>query len=192
MRALGLTLLGLVSFGWLMDSAAPNVTREFLRNQRFGTAVVIVLSLIVVARAARLYRDRIGSAERPWYALVGILVNVIALTALTFEAHNYFVEHESGFVPTSARLGEGLTISLLWALAAMLLTAIGVRTQRAALRWQGLALFGIVAVKVFFYDLADLRGLYRIASAIVLGVLLLIVSFLYQRRAVAPRKEAGA
>ena len=53
--------------------------------------------------------------------------------------------------------------------------------KAAALRWQGLVLFGITTLKVFFSDLSYLSGLYRIASSIALGVVLLIVSFLYQR-----------
>jgi uncharacterized membrane protein len=50
-----------------------------------------------------------------------------------------------------------------------------------ALRWQGLALFAATTLKVFFIDLDYLSGFYRIASSIALGVVLLIVSLLYQR-----------
>ena len=65
----------------------------------------------------------------------------------------------------------------------------GVRTHVAGLRWQGLALFAIATLKVFFTDLAELSGFYRIASSIALGVVLLIVSFLYQRKIAAEKAE---
>ena len=59
---------------------------------------------------------------------------------------------------------------------------VGVRQASSAMRWQGLALFGLVVGKVFIYDLASLERVYRIVSFMALGVLLLIVSFLYQRK----------
>jgi uncharacterized membrane protein len=49
------------------------------------------------------------------------------------------------------------------------------------LRWQALILIAITVVKVFTYDASQLDLAYRIASFIALGVLLLAVSFLYQR-----------
>ena len=56
-----------------------------------------------------------------------------------------------------------------------------------AARWQALALFGVVVGKAFLYDLSFLQRGYRILSFLVLGVVLLIVSFLYQRRRAAGR-----
>jgi len=48
-----------------------------------------------------------------------------------------------------------------------------------------LALFGIVVAKVFLIDLSYLSGGYRVLSSIVLGIVLLAVSFLYQQRLAA-------
>ena len=67
------------------------------------------------------------------------------------------------------------------------LVVTGVRLKTAALRWQGLALFGATTLKVFVFDLAYLSGVYRIASSVALGLVLLIVSFLYQKSLVARR-----
>jgi uncharacterized membrane protein len=186
MRTLGLLLLALVAFNWLVD---PPYAETFLGNQRFGSAVALVVSLIVVLRASRIYAARVRKDERLWYTVVAVLINILALAAVTLEVHTYYTIHGPEMDPGAARLAEGLVISLLWVLGATGLTVAGVRTHRPALRWQGLALFGIVVVKVFFSDLADLRGLYRIASAIILGVLLLAVSFLYQRRTSTARPE---
>ena len=72
-------------------------------------------------------------------------------------------------------------MSLLWALYASTLLVAGLRQAIAALRWQALALFGITTWKVFAYDMAALNGIYRVASATVLGIVLLAVSFTYQR-----------
>jgi uncharacterized membrane protein len=45
----------------------------------------------------------------------------------------------------------------------------------------GLALLGVTALKVFLLDLSELDRAYRIVSFIVLGAILLAVSYLYQR-----------
>jgi len=44
-----------------------------------------------------------------------------------------------------------------------------------------LLLLGLTIFKVFLFDLSSLEKLYRIISFIVLGAILLAVSFLYQR-----------
>ena len=84
-------------------------------------------------------------------------------------------------------MARSLTTSLLWTLCATALVIVGVRVKSAALRWQGLALFGVTTLKVFFSDLDYLSGFYRVSSSIALGVVLLIVSFLYQRSLAARR-----
>jgi len=53
--------------------------------------------------------------------------------------------------------------------------------EAAELRLQAIALFGIAILKIFIYDLSFLETLYRIFSFVGLGVVLLAVSYLYQR-----------
>jgi uncharacterized membrane protein len=48
-------------------------------------------------------------------------------------------------------------------------------------RWQALLLIAVTTMKVFVYDTSQLDHVYRIMSFIVLGILLLTVSFAYQR-----------
>jgi uncharacterized membrane protein len=142
--------------------------------------------------AARRYRTLLGPNERPWFVLLGIVTNVVVIWALTREVQTFFRfgQDPEGFY--QPRLAEGLVISLLWIAGATALLSAGVRTSTAALRWQGLALFGIASLKVFFHDLAALSGFYRIGSSIALGLLLLGVSFLYQRRVAPERADEAA
>ena len=53
--------------------------------------------------------------------------------------------------------------------------------RSAFLRWQALVLLALTIGKVFTYDVWELEKGYRIISFIVLGVLLLGISFVYQR-----------
>jgi len=49
------------------------------------------------------------------------------------------------------------------------------------MRIEAIVLFGVSIVKIFIYDLSFLDTLYRIFSFVGLGVILLVVSYLYQR-----------
>ena len=83
------------------------------------------------------------------------------------------------------RFQAQLWISVAWALYAAALVVLGFRRRQADLRWAGLGVFAVTLVKVFLVDMAGLSAVYRIGSFLVLGVLLLGASFLYQRRRAA-------
>jgi len=58
---------------------------------------------------------------------------------------------------------------------------IGFWRRLSFLRWQALTLIAITIAKVFLYDLKNLSGALRVLSFIGLGVLLMAISFLYQK-----------
>jgi hypothetical protein len=70
-------------------------------------------------------------------------------------------------------------VSILWALFALGLLLSGILRNVSALRYAALALFTVVAGKVFFGDLARLDAFYRIIAFLCLGVLVLAASFVY-------------
>lgn len=71
------------------------------------------------------------------------------------------------------------SISILWSLFALCLILRGIWRNVRELRYLGLLLFSVVIWKVFFSDLATLDEFYRIIAFIVLGILVLIGSFIY-------------
>ncbi len=70
--------------------------------------------------------------------------------------------------------------ALLHAFGGALLT-VGFIKRSPFLRWQALILFAATIAKVFLVDLSELTQGLRILSFICLGVLLLCVSYVYQR-----------
>lgn len=90
----------------------------------------------------------------------------------------------------SIRNQKNASLSVVWALYAIILIIVGLVRKSAYIRWGGLALFGIVVLKVFLIDLAGLGTLYRIISFIALGIILLIAGFLYYQYA-GHKKETG-
>jgi uncharacterized membrane protein len=58
---------------------------------------------------------------------------------------------------------------------------VGFWRRSAFVRWQALILIAFTIGKVFLVDVSALDRGYRILSFIVLGILLLTISFVYQR-----------
>jgi|APSaa5957512622_1039677.scaffolds.fasta_scaffold09661_2 uncharacterized membrane protein len=84
-------------------------------------------------------------------------------------------------------------VSVLWALFAFALVAVGIRRQIAALRYTGLVLFAIVGGKVFLSDMRGLEAFYRIGALFVSGLFVLGGAIVYMKNpelfAVAPVTE---
>jgi uncharacterized membrane protein len=76
---------------------------------------------------------------------------------------------------------EGNLLTMAWTVEGFLLLAMGFGVRERSLRLSGLALLLVCLVKVFLVDLRGVETLYRIFSFIVLGVILLLVSFGYTR-----------
>jgi uncharacterized membrane protein len=72
-------------------------------------------------------------------------------------------------------------LSLGWFLEAAVLMAIGFWRDSPELRWGSLLLLCAAVVKAFAYDVWQLDLAYRTLSFIGLGILLLVISFAYQR-----------
>lgn len=158
-----------------------------LWNQRFMTYMIAVacfaLGCIFVKRIA----PEFGEAERNVFGALAVAVNAYALIALSLEIWD-FLGRTRGLAIESW-LAQELGLSILWTIYATVLILTGMARRVAILRWQALVLFAIVVAKVFFYDLSTLSRFYRILSFLVLGVLLLGVSFLYQKRALAHKEK---
>ena len=74
-----------------------------------------------------------------------------------------------------------MLLSALWAAAGALALVIGLRRDHFELRVAGFSLLGLAFVKVVAFDLAALDSIYRVASCVALGLLLLGSAFAYQR-----------
>lgn len=161
---------------------------RFLFNARFATFLVVVVCFAAGLHFARSHKEELGRDEENFFGVVGVAVNVFLLWALSAEVYDLF-ERRQALGGVETELGQQLALSLLWILYASLLTIVGFRTAQAGLRWQGLLLFGLVVGKAFLYDLSFLERIYRIVSFVALGVVLLVVSFSYQKRLLARRAE---
>ena len=131
-------------------------------NMRMLTYAMAVAIFAGIAMASARYRKFATAA-----------LNTLALIALTAEIWDAFRSH---------KIVRDFAWSTLWMLYAAGLMITGFLRSNAFLRWLALILLGLTVGKVFFYDLSTLERVYRILSFIVLGILLLAISFAYQKK----------
>jgi hypothetical protein len=74
-----------------------------------------------------------------------------------------------------------LGLSILWGVYALFLVIIGIWKNKKYLRIEAIALFAVTLIKLFFYDISHLGTIPKTIMFVSLGVLLLVISFLYNK-----------
>jgi len=114
--------------------------------------------------------------------LWGIALAVCAFCVLNIEIAGAFAIRGRPFsMLTHGSLSMQLAYSIGWLLFAITLLGVGIRWDTQAVRWAAIAAIVITAFKIFIRDLWSLGQLYRVGSLFGLAVVLILVSFLYQR-----------
>ena len=81
---------------------------------------------------------------------------------------------------------------ILWGLGSFMLMWYGMRTRQRTVRIIALSLFGITLVKLFVYDISGISEGGKVAAFICLGILLLVVSFMYNKLKVLLKDDGGS
>jgi len=74
-----------------------------------------------------------------------------------------------------------LGLSILWGLYSLFMIALGIWKSKKHMRIGAIGLFGVTLIKLFFYDISHLNTIAKTIVFVSLGVLLLIISFLYNK-----------
>jgi hypothetical protein len=187
--ASSLGLLGLAVFAYIMLPTAFTFALEkdhqftLLWNMR--AAALLSLSAASVF-CALLFRNLEEENSRTiqailhsgWCALIFLFLTVETLDA--FEAAKY-AARDSGNSLTYLKNVQQLSLSGIWLLYSIVLMGFGLWRRQQGLRIFSIILFGITILKAFLFDLSFLETLYRIYSFFALGLILVAVSYLYQR-----------
>ncbi len=169
------------------------ITRPIF-NSRMATYAVAIAVLGAVAWYASRRKDHAG---RTAAAVCVVALNLLALIALSREVADYYAQQMASLRPgvswnvqwdpsawtdwQHVKIARDFTYSALWMAYGAMLMVVGFWRRSAFVRWQALVLIAFTIGKVFLYDVSELDRGYRIVSFIVLGALLLAISFVYQR-----------
>lgn len=186
LRIFALVCLAL-GLGALLVINPPASTMPFL-NTRFGTYVISIAVFAFVAwlaRNAQADESIVPILHWPFLAGASVLaVNVLILLAIGWEIHSYWWSrrwHGVWRLFRDTTMYAHFTYSAFFMIFGAALLSIGFWRRSAFLRWQALVVLAVTIAKVFLVDTSELSQGFRIFSFLGLGVLLLAVSFVYQR-----------
>ena len=160
-------------------------------NARMATHAIAIAALAIMAWHGFKRGDETGARAA---AIAVVALNLLALIALSREVADYYARQMANARPLGGQwnppqwsrfhrveIARDFTYSALWMAYGAMLMVVGFWRRSAFVRWLALFLIAATIVKVFAYDTSQLDRVYRILSFIVLGILLLAISFVYQR-----------
>jgi uncharacterized membrane protein len=167
---------------WFFGSRHPQAV---VANLHFAT------NLAAAAVFAAVVRLNLGDDERSRYlaGFASIAFSLTLLVAVSLEIHHYWFCGAGFFRDLCGRYGQlksrenaaGWDDTAWYMLYGAGLMAMGFLRRSAFLRWQALVLLAFTIAKVFLNGVSQQSEGYRVLTFLALGVLLLAVSFAYQR-----------
>jgi uncharacterized membrane protein len=113
-----------------------------------------------------------------WLSAIGIVL----LLSVEMYQLNLWINYEKGLEwAWWENLYYKAGLSIVWSLCSFIMMWLGMHYKFRPLRIISLSLFTLTLIKLFIYDIRNIPPGGKIAAFILLGVLLLTVSFMYQR-----------
>jgi uncharacterized membrane protein len=180
-RAAGGALLAVAAWRWLALSVLQPVPASFrlFVNEASALGGWLIGLLYLLAFAHRARQSSTSDHARSIATLV-VAASVATVILLTSQNHAYW--DIRGASDADATFARQLALSLIWAGYAGALIAVGILRGYRPIRYAAMVLFGMTVLKVFVVDLARLEGIFRVLGLVAVGSILLLVSFLYQKR----------
>jgi uncharacterized membrane protein len=132
----------------------------------------ISFAFIVFSLFTTNYWIRREPVEDSYKILFSLLVHITILWVISSEMLNIM-----DIIKNTHSYKFGL--SIVFGIYALLLFVIGIAGKKKHLRIAGMVLFGATLVKLFFYDITRLDTILKTILFLSIGILMLIVSFLY-------------
>ncbi|HTE00151.1 MAG TPA: DUF2339 domain-containing protein [Mucilaginibacter sp.] len=139
-----------------------------------------VFILLILYKLIMISKTNLQEYIKPvsWFLSAAIVLflslEVCLLSNLAFYSPGTTIDHiETVYIKTA--------LPVLWGLSSFALMWLGMRYKTRVLRIISLTLFTITLVKLFAFDIQNIPAGGKIAAFFCLGVLLLIISFMYQK-----------
>jgi len=131
---------------------------------------VFVLGLIL----ASYYYLQIKWLKRDFRVEFGLALHISTIWILSSELIHWLDIYGSS---EAYKLG----LSILWGSYSLMMIILGIWKHKKYLRIMGIIIFGVTLIKLFIYDVSHLDTIPKTILFISLGILLLIISFLYNK-----------
>lgn len=184
-NVLGYAITGMLAVAFIVAVTAGFYALTVLRNQYQQTAnntityyyqyhylifVLLIAGLFILNSNAK----NLLTVNKNSNIFLVLYIHLIILFILSNEFLHWMSISQ---VTSQYKLG----LSILWAVYALFLVILGIRKKTSYLRIAAIVLFAITLIKLLFYDVAGLTTITKTITFISLGVILLIISYLYNR-----------
>jgi hypothetical protein len=168
-------LQGLYELSELRETYLDQTLTQYYHRGVFNIIVRYVSFLFVALSLVVCYKSILKDFALPVFKKAyDFLLYISVLWIASSELINWMDIAESS---QSYKIG----LSILWGVYSLLIIALGIWKMKKHLRIGGIALFGVTLIKLFFYDISHLNTIAKTVVFVSLGILLLIISFLYNK-----------
>ena len=168
----------LIYFGFQLFKKANKIPKNALLNGKimpwlFVFATVYILSNEVMVHSLAFSKDNINVAQ----IQATIQKSSSDAYSVNLEKRYLYEDKLEGIKAQIIKIGY----PIVWGLFSFIFLIIGIKKQWKNLRIISLSLLGITILKLFIYDIKNVSETGKIIAFILLGVLILIISFVYQK-----------
>ncbi len=173
----------LFSLGIITNLQAHLLTEQKFLEHFFALWIVAILVGVIFYRLIKISEIRGSIAPLSpegfvWLTCIGI---VIFLSFETFWIVNRLFYDPQNALDKIQRVFIKTCLPILWGVCSFCFMWLGMKYKFKTLRIISLVLFLVTLLKLFMFDISNIPAAGKIAAFFCLGVLLLIVSFMYQR-----------
>jgi len=168
-------LLGLFELSELRESYIEQTLVEYYERGMFHIGIRYVSFAFVALVVFDCYKYiQLKMIKRDLTIAFDVLLHTTILWVISSELINWM---DLAGAIASYKLG----ISILWGLYSLLLITLGIWKKKKHLRIGAISLLALTLLKLFSYDISHLDTIAKTIVFVSLGVLLLIISFLYNK-----------
>ncbi len=164
---------GLYNSSLLRDSYLSSSTEHETNILHIGIRYIGILTSVALIYINWLYINRLK--ETPILKTVfECFIHLATLWIISSELIN---------IMDILNLGQSykLTLSILWGIYSLFMIILGIKYRKKHIRIAAIVLFGTTLLKLFTYDIAHLNTIAKTIVFLSLGIILLIISFLYNK-----------
>lgn len=204
---LNFTLLYLSALFFVIEKKIKNTALEITTLVISGLTLFLFISTGLFAQASliHIYMNPTNYASTRFFGVIAHYISLLVLAIFVYRIYIYFISRQEKnrmlfdiFISIlviwilSAEMliwlnafniyeNNKLGLSILWGCYSLLLIGYGIWKGKKHLRILAIVLFGITLLKLFFYDIVHLNTIRKTIVFVSLGILLLVISFLYNK-----------
>ena len=173
----------------LLNGVTSIIKTDYLAGDvLFGAFLIQYVNLILIVLIAVQFfkairkkyglRSEIGKIAIWGFAVLGLIVASIQLNHATLLLLFDQVQENVHFInKQTIKIGY----PIVWGIASFMMMLVGMKYKYRTLRIISLSIFTVILVKLFMFDIKGASEGGKIIAFILLGVLLLVISFMYQK-----------